>query len=55
MVISSAQDPLWFLLRKRLNKKGVWGLLVPLAGQCRLESREQGGGELDWDMVGGLG
>lgn len=52
MVFSSAQDPLWLLLRERLDEKRVWGLLVPLAGQYRLESREQGGGELDWDMGG---
>lgn len=37
MVFSSAQDPLWFLLKEKLDKKRVWGLL------------EQGSGELDWD------
>jgi hypothetical protein len=25
---------------------------VPLAGQCGLESREQGGGKLDWNTEG---
>lgn len=43
---------MWFLLRERLDKKWVLGLLVPLAGQYRLESREQGGEELDWDKEG---
>lgn len=30
----------------------VLKLLVPLGGQCRLESRNQGGGKLNWDKEG---